>query len=73
MFSNAVCWLGKWGILLGLLVIFAPIAYDIVGVAYGRDLHVKVEFVGALFQMAGIVVVMVTAGIRKWAGDSRIF
>lgn len=54
--------LDRWGMEAGFIVLISPIAYDIIGLAYGRDLNIRVETLGVIIQILGAVMM----GLSKW-------
>jgi hypothetical protein len=57
--------IGEWGVLTGSILIALPIVYDIVGIAYGRDLRLGIGFWGVVLQISGIVLVIVGRYSKK--------
>lgn len=46
-------WIEEWGVLVGLVLVFTPIAYDIIGWCYGRHIGICIEGWGSLIQVGG--------------------
>jgi uncharacterized membrane protein len=53
--------LGIWGIRIGTILVILPIAYDLIGILYGRDMRIGVGFYGTLLQIIGLAF--------AWIGD----
>lgn len=66
MLWNIADFLERKGYFAGLLIVFAPIAYDVIGILYGRDLHIKVETWGVIIQIVGLLVIGLARYVRKW-------
>jgi hypothetical protein len=53
------------GVPIGFTIMALPVVYDVIGILYGRDMHIKVETLGAWVQFVGFVVGMF-GWVSKW-------
>jgi hypothetical protein len=66
MFWNVAAWLERFGIEAGFVIIILPIAYDLIGIIYGRDPQFKVGLVGVLMQIFGAIMMALGKYAKEW-------
>ena len=66
MFWNIADFLERKGYYTGLLVIIAPIIYDLIGIMHKKDLHIKIQDCGVIMQVIGVVIILLARIARRW-------
>ena len=63
---NFLIWCERFGVPVGLIVVFLPIAYDLIGIVTRRDFQIKVETLGVFVQIFGFVLIALGKYAKSW-------